>query len=122
MRHLLPVLLAVSALASCRTTPPAQPDRFADADTNKDGSLTGTEINHYFKAEWNPEMGAAEVRLFEANDANRDGKVTLAEAEARAKQKGTYTAITREADTNKDGTVSRAEATAYYASKEGPAR
>lgn len=127
------------ALASCQTTPPAEPDRFALADTNKDGLLSGTEISNYFvanifterdtnndgfitKAEWNPEMPAAEAKLFAARDTNNDGKISLAEAEAYALKAGTYTGVVKEADTNKDGSISREEAKAYYASKEGPAR
>ncbi len=139
LRPLLVVASSVLALVSCQTTPPAQPDRFPDADTNKDGLLNGTEINNYFvsgifterdtnhdgvitKAEWNPEMDAAEGKLFDARDPNKDGKVTLAEAEAYAIKAGTYSSVLKEADTNKDGSVSREEAKAYYASKEGPAR
>jgi hypothetical protein len=134
-------LFAAGALAlpSCQTTPPAEPDRFALADTNKDGLLSGTEVSNYFvanifterdtnndgfitKAEWNPEMPAAEAKLFAARDANNDGKISLAEAEAYALKAGTYTGVVKEADTNKDGAISREEAKAYYASKEGPAR
>ena len=74
------------------------------------------------KAEWNPEMDAAEGKLFDARDTNKDGKVTLAEAEAHALKAGTYSGVIKEADSNKDGSVSREEAKAYYASKEGPAR
>ena len=134
-------IIASSALVlvSCQSTPPAAPDRFAAADGNKDGVLNGVEVNHYFvsnifterdtnhdgfitKAEWNPEMPAAEAKLFAERDTNGDGKVSLAEAEAYALKAGTYTGELKEADTNKDKAISREEATAYYASKEGPAR
>ncbi len=125
-------------LASCQSTPPA-PDRFALADTNKDAVLSGREINHFFvanifterdpnqngfitQAEWNPQMIAGEAKLFGARDANEDGKISLAEAEAYALKAGTYTSVIKEADTTKDGAISREEANAYYGSKEGPVR
>lgn len=131
--------LSALVLASCQTTPPAAPDRFVIADTNKDGLLSGTEVSNYFvanifterdtnqdgfitKAEWNPSMPAAEAKLFVACDTNQDGQVSLVEAEAHALKAGTYTGVVKEADTNKDKAISREEATAYYASKEGPAR
>lgn len=125
-------------LASCQSTPSA-PDRFALADTNKDAVLSGTEINHFFvsnifterdpnqdgfitQVEWNPEMIAGEAKLYGARDASKDGKISLAEAEAYALKAGTYTSVVKEADTTKDGAISREEANAYYASKEGPVR
>lgn len=137
-----PFVLAASSallLASCQTTPPAEPDRFSIADSNKDGVLSGTEVSNYFvanifterdtnkdgaitKAEWNPDMPAAEAKLFAARDANHDGQVSLLEAEAHALQAGTYTGVVKEADTSKDNAISREEAKAYYASKEGPVR
>lgn len=133
---LFPVVLA---LASCQTTPPAGPDRFAAADHNGDGRLSRDEVNDYFvagifterdrdgdgyitQAEWNPEMKAAEVKEFKARDLNGDGRVSLAEAQAYARKKGVYDEAFAEADTNRDGFVSREEAVAYYASKEGPVR
>ena len=138
--HILPVF-AVGALflVSCQTTPPVEPDRFAIADTDKNGLLSGQEVSNYFvanifterdtnkdgfitKAEWNPAMPAAEAKLFDQRDANTDGKVTLAEAEAHALKAGTYTGVVKEADTNKDKAISRDEAKAYYASKEGSVR
>ena len=139
MRLFLPALAAALALVSCQTTPPAAPDRFAEADTNKDGVLNGDEVSDYFannifterdsnsdgritKAEWNPEMKAAEAKTFGEIDLDKDGAITLAEAKAHARKSGTYRNAFKEADTNKDGAVTREEATAYYASKEGPAR
>jgi hypothetical protein len=135
----LPVAALLLALNACNTTPPASstPDRFAKADANGDGELTGEEFNHYAvsgvfvtrdanhdsqmtMAEWNPEMDAAQKKQFNLRDTNKDGLVSLAEAEAYAKMKGTFTSDIKAADANKNGTVSRAEAEAYYASKEGP--
>ena len=138
--QLLPVIASSAfLLVSCQTTPPPEPDRFAIADTDKNGLLSGTEVSNYFvanifierdtnkdgfitKAEWNPSMPAAEGKLFNTRDANSDGKVTLAEAEAHALKAGTYTGVVKEADTSKDKAISRDEAKAYYASKEGSVR
>ena len=139
MRSLSLLLPVVLALASCKTTPPSGPDRFAAADHNGDGRLSREEVSDYFvsgifaerdrdgdgyisKAEWNPEMTAAEAKLFKARDLNGDGRVSLAEAQAFARKAGTYDEAFKEADVNRDGFVSREEAVAYYASKEGPAR
>ena len=126
-------------LPACQSTPPVEPDRFVIADANKNGTLNGGEVSNYFvanifserdtnkdgsitKAEWNPEMSAAETKEFAARDMNRDAGITLAEAEAYALKAGTYTGVVKEADSSKDGVISREEAKAYYASKEGPLR
>jgi Ca2+-binding EF-hand superfamily protein len=141
MKKLLPVPAAALLLAvnACTTAPPAPsgPDRFAMADANGDGQLTADEFNHYAvsgvfvtrdanhdnqmtMAEWNPQMDAAQKKEFKLRDTNKDGMVSLAEAEAYAKKKGTFTKDIKRADADKNGTVSREEARAYYASKEGP--
>jgi hypothetical protein len=138
MKKLIPVYAAAFlVLNACQTPPAPTPDRFAAADANGDGELTADEFNHYVvagvfvtrdadhdnqmtMAEWNPQMDAAQKKQFNVRDTNKDGKVSLAEAEAYAKKKGTYTSDIKSADANKNGTVSRAEAQAYYASKEGP--
>jgi len=133
---LLPVLFAA---VSCQTTPPAQPDRFARMDLNKDGSLDRGEVSDFYtnelftgrdtngdgritKAEWNPEITAEESKKFATIDADKDGHVTLEEAKAHTRRKGTYTSTFGEADTNRDGRISREEVKAYFASVEGPVR
>lgn len=135
MRPFLLAVPALLALVSCQTAAPVPPDRFVQADTSKDGVLTGGEISDYFvtgiftardtnndggitAAEWNPEMSAADLKLFKIRDTNQDGAVSLTEAKVFAKKAGTYTAVVKEADLDKDGAVSREEAKAYYASKE----
>lgn len=127
------VLLAVLGLVSCQSTTP--PDRFVMADRDGNGFLNADEVSDFYvggvfdardtnkdgkitKAEWNPEMEAAESREFARHDANGDGVVTRDEAMAWARKGGTYAAVVKEADTNKDGLVSRDEAMAYFASKE----
>ena len=139
MRSSAFLLLPLFALAACQTTPPAQPDRFAMMDSNKDSLLSRDEVNDFYteelftgrdtnkdghitKAEWNPEISSEDAKKFAVIDSNKDGKVTLDEAKAYARKKGTYTASFDEADTNKDGSISRTEAVAYFASKEGPVR
>ncbi len=133
---LLPVLLAS---VSCQTTPPAQPDRFAQMDVNNDGALDRGEINDFYttelfrgrdtngdgkitRTEWNPAITAEDARKFAVIDVNKDGMVTLVEAKAYARRQGLYTSSFAEADANKDGSITREEARAYFASVEGPAR
>jgi EF hand len=132
---------ALLTLTGCQTTPtgPAGPDRFGRADANGDGELTEGEYATYVvagifderdtnhdgviaKAEWNPQMDAAESREFAARDSNKDGGVTIAEAAAYAVKTHRFSDDVKAADTNRNGTVNRIEATAYYASKEGPVR
>jgi Ca2+-binding EF-hand superfamily protein len=125
--------MAAFGLLACQSSTP--PDRFAQADRDSNGSLSSAEVNDYLvggifeardtnrdgiitKAEWNPQMDAAEAREFEKRDANRDGVVTRAEAVAYAERTGVFAADIRAADANKDGVISRDEARAYYASKE----
>ena len=141
MKNIRPfaALLIAAALPACKTTAPAQPDRFAAADRDGNGELTAHEFSDYTvadifagrdtngdgfitKEEWNPQMTAEETKLFNLRDTNKDGKVSLAEAQAYALKAGTYTGDLSKVDTNKNGTVSRAEAVAYYASKEGSFR
>lgn len=134
------LLLAASlALSACQTTPPAQPDRFATADTNKDGKLTRIEVSDYeitnvftgvdankdgkvTRSEWNPRGDARDELLFVKRDTNKDGVVTLEEALIYARSAGSYDKVFNDGDTNKDNSISREEALAYYAKAEGPAR
>ena len=113
-------------------------DRFAQADRNHDGKLSQGEANDYFVSqifsgadqnhdgqvtwdEWNvPGSGRSKTR-FDAADTNKDGSVSLTEAQAYGQKKGVFNKEFAEADTNHDGNVTREEAQAYYASKEGPA-
>lgn len=137
----LAAVFTAAVLSSCQSTAPQpqQPDRFALADRDGNGELTGEEFSNYIvadifasrdtngdgfitKAEWNPEMTAEETKLFNLRDTNKDGKVSLAEAQAYALKMGTYSKEIKNADTTGSGTVSRAEAKAYYASKEGSFR
>ena len=132
---ILPVLAALLA-ASCKTTPPS---RFALADANADGVISRAEMSDYlvdsvFKpldtnqdgkmsmAEWNQDNRPSAVKAFKERDTNKDGIVTLQEARDFGRKDKANDALFREADTNKDHSLSHAEVTAYYASKEGPAR
>lgn len=119
----------------CQTTS-TEPDRFAQADTDRSGALSRDEVNRFLvtrvfesrdangdgrltRAEWLVGDDAGQEKLFAERDANRDGVVTLEEALAYGKRKGAANSFVREADTNKDGALSREEVTAYYGSKEG---
>ena len=134
--NFLPLAALGLALAGCQTT---APNRFNKADTNHDGKLSRDEINTYLvtgvfesrdtnrdgkmtRAEWLVGEDPGQEKVFRDRDANHDGVVTLEEAIAYGRRKGTANALVRKADKNKDGSVSREEITAYYGSKEGPAR
>lgn len=140
IRHFIPAL-GLLALASCKTAAPATaaPDRFVQADANKDGKISRDEMSDYqvvtlFTArdangdkkmtleEWNPSKDAASTKSFKERDKNKDGVVTLEEAIIYARHKKSFDAIFIEADTNKDHSLSREEVVAYYASKEGSFR
>lgn len=127
-----PLLLIPLILTACQTT---QPDRFAVADADKDGRLSGREVNDYFvsgifnardtnkdgritKMEWNPQISREDAREFDLRDADKDGAVTRGEAADYAMKRGAFRADVKAADKDKDGYVTRAEAEAYYASKE----
>ena len=143
MKFLSAAAIAVlsTAFISCKTTnnttTTAAEDRFAQADRNHDGKLSQGEANDYFVSqifsgadqnhdgkvtwdEWNvPGSGRSKTR-FDAADTNKDGSVSLTEAQAYGQKKGVFNKEFAEADTNHDGNVTREEAQAYYASKEGP--
>jgi len=79
---------------------------FAARDANRDGVLTAGECT------------PAELAGHTAADKNKDGKVTLAEFSAHAARAADRNAGFKEADANGDGVLNEAEAEAYYASKE----
>lgn len=136
--HLL-APLAAALLGACQSTPPTVtgPDRFAEADVNKDENLSRAEMSDYIvaeifvtrdadkngvmtAAEWNPENDAEVAKAFKLRDADKDGSVSLIEAKAYARKSAAHDEVFRDADTNKDKGLTREEVRAYYASKEGP--
>jgi len=139
MRHSLFLISSCTGLflTACQTT--TTPDQFGKADLNRDGKLSHEEAREYLvasnfasldankdnvltKAEANPSNDPKLTKLFTQRDTNKDGKVTLEEAQAYARKKGTQDPIVNDADANKDGFITRAEAQAYVGSKEGPIR
>ena len=114
------------------------PDRFAIADTNHDGKLSGSEASDYFVhtlftsrdlnhdgkltwSEWHVEGTSESKARFESADTDKDGSLTLAEALAYGRKRGVYKREFLQADANHDGYVTREEAQAYAASVQGPA-
>jgi hypothetical protein len=141
------LLLAAGALfafAANGITPAPQtaattgPDAFSPADANHDGKLSRDEAsdflvikvfisrdaNHDGRMTLEEWIGGDPTRSadFKKRDANNDGIVTMQEAITYGRASGVVNEIMREADTNHDGELSLAEVTAYYASREGPAR
>jgi Ca2+-binding EF-hand superfamily protein len=133
---LLSLAVFCVALPACQTTPP---DRFQQADLNRDGRLSREEVSDYLvtgvfasrdangdkrmtREEWLAGEDPGQEKIFRERDLNRDGVVTLEEALEYGRKKGTATQLVREADKNKDGVLSREEVAAYYGSKEGSPR
>jgi hypothetical protein len=130
--------LVVAALSSCQTAGPSGGvDRFSNADTNHDGRLspdeasayfvrkvfTGRDLDHNGKLtwqEWHVEGAKDSKARFNAADVDKDGSLSLDEAEAYARQRPVFTESFRNADANHDGFVTRKEGRAFYASTEGP--
>jgi Ca2+-binding EF-hand superfamily protein len=125
----LPFLAATATailLASCQTAP----DHFAAADLDGDGKLSRDEAHEFIitkifeqrdankdgkisLAEWSPNISAEDRDLFQVRDANKDGFVSFQEARAYSKKHGTWNSIFDIADTNKDGFISRKEAAVF---------
>jgi len=141
INHLPLTALATLALtlAACQTPAPTAPNRFDEADANRDKALSLDEINTYLvsevfssrdankdgkltTAEWMTGNDAPQEKAFRDRDGNRDGVVTMDEALAYGRKKGLAKQFLTGADTNKDGKLSSEEIKAYYASREGPAR
>ena len=136
MKMLLPfAVTAVLAAAGCQST--GQADRFAKADSNKDGKLSSNEASDYIVlgvfesldvnkdgtlslSECAVEGAPATVKDFQKRDLNKDGKVTKEEAMAYGRKKGLVKMAFPKADKNQDGALSREEVNSFYASKEGP--
>lgn len=110
-------LLATPALAQNRAGATARMGaEFTATDANKDGSLSLAEVQARIgrmrtaKSRFTPEQTQRLARLWFARaDANKDGKVTQAEAN------GLLTATFRAYDTDGDGTVTPAERAAARA-------
>lgn len=124
-------------LPACQTTRSKGPDRFAEADTTRDGRLSLEEVDVYLVTgmfhgrdanrddeitpqEWAPEADPGQRKVFREVDANRDGVVVLSEALAYGRKKGAPASLMNEADTNKDRYLSRDEVADYYGKREGP--
>jgi len=105
-------ILLATAFAAIATAAAAQPGREPpNPDTDRDGKVTLAE----FKAT----QGDRQTRMFARMDANKDGKITQAEADTAAKRAeaagrtgpngGPPGGMLMRLDANKDGAVTKAE-------------
>ena len=125
-------------LLSCQT-PAIKPDRYAAADLNRDGKLSEAEANDYFVStvfeardanhdgkvsweEWNVPGSGYTKKQFDSADTDKDGTLSGEEAIAHGRKMRLFRKDIRAADKDHDGYVTNAEVKAYYASKEGPRR
>ncbi|MET0273994.1 MAG: EF-hand domain-containing protein, partial [Phenylobacterium sp.] len=113
MKHLLIAAAAAAALAGAAH---AQQPQGRDFDTNHDGKVTLSE----YKAVSAERTG----RMFARLDANKDGRITAAEAQAARPpggaapaQPGRGAGMLKRMDTNGDGVVTRAEMDAAGAAR-----
>lgn len=95
---------ARKAAVAKRPKPSHSSSLFAEADTNKDGIVTRAEFDSAtasgkIKLRHSRMRGSAMIRMFDAADANKDGRVSLEEAQAAALQR--FDA----ADLNHDGVL-----------------
>lgn len=141
MRTISQTLLAGAAaalFASCATTETDR-DLFLQTDTNKDGQLSLAEVNkaglprlfRIFDVDGNGSVTLAEARkvepgfdakIFTERDLNHDGKVTWAENEKVAMNKGGLKKQFAAVDTDGDGMIEKVEAEAYVARREAAKR
>jgi hypothetical protein len=137
--QLIALALVALPMTACQTTSPNPPNRFDQADVNRDKSLSLDETNNLLvgeifaardankdkqlsRAEVVEGNNAKEVKSFTERDANGDGNITMEEALAYGRKKGLAKQLMRDADTDKNGQLSSAEVEAYYGKREGPAR
>lgn len=133
-RLLLPVAALALASVGCQST--GSVDRFAKADTNKDGKLSSDEASDYIVigvfesldtnkdgklslSECAVEGAPERVSNFNKRDLNKDGVVTREEAIAYGRKHGMVKKDFAKADKNHDGYLTREEVICYYGSKEG---
>lgn len=136
---LLPAAAVALLAAGCQTTgshAAKTPDRFAEADVNKDGKLSRNEASDYVLlgvfecldvnkdgklslSECAVEGAPATVKDFRKRDLNKDGFVTRQEALAYARKHGLVVKEFSKADKNHDGYLTREEIIAFYGSREG---
>lgn len=87
---------------------------FAGRDANHDGKVAWEE--------WNVPGSGRTKQQFDAADTDKDGSLSGDEAIAQGRKMRMFRKDIRAADADHDGFVTKAEAEAYYASKEGSRR
>jgi Ca2+-binding EF-hand superfamily protein len=135
MKHSIAVILFAILAAGCATQS-ANPDSnlVARVEQSKDGRISKEEYTTWNVArmfrlydggkgyvtieDWRRLEGPSRDAVFRRIDANHNGKVTLAEAEANSKVRALLGGNFADIDTNHDGWIDRKEAEAYLARRQ----
>jgi EF hand len=131
MKHSIAVIVFVILAAGC-VTRSADPNSnlVARVDQSKDGRISKEEFTNWniariFKLydaggkgyvtiqDWQRLQGTSKDAQYKRLDANHDGRVTLAEAQANPKVRAVLGGTFADIDTNHDGWIDRKEAAAY---------
>jgi len=131
MKHFIAILLCAILSSGCSFVSPAkQKDLVARVDQSPSGKISKQEfvdwnIKRIFKLydrggkgyvtlqDWQALEGTSRDAQYKRLDANHDGKVTLAEAEANPKVRALLGNTFPDIDTNHDGSIDLKEAAAY---------
>jgi Ca2+-binding EF-hand superfamily protein len=136
MKHLAAILVCHLLLTGCSFLSPAkQNDLVTRVNQSPSGRISKEEfvdwnIKRMFKLydrggkgyvtlqDWHALEGTSRDSRFKMVDANHDGKVTLAEAQANPKVRALLGNTFPDIDTNHDGFIDRHEAAAYVAKRQ----
>ena len=136
MKHLAALLLCTILSSSCTFLSPAkQNDLVVRVNQSPSGRISKEEyvdwnIKRIFKLydrggkgyvtlqDWQALEGTSRDAQYKRLDANHDGKVTLAEAQANPKVRALLASTFPDIDTNRDGFIDRQEAAAYQVKRQ----
>jgi len=136
MKHLAAILLCTILASSCTSLSPAeQNDLVVRVNQSPSGKISKEEftdwnIQRIFKLydrggkgyvtlqDWQALQGTSRDAQYKRLDANHDGKVTLAEAQANPNVRAHLGSTFPDIDTNHDGFIDQPEAAAYQVKRQ----